>query len=278
MNYNDINSFYDWLEGNILSKSAILLWFALMHQNNKVRWAEEFTVATSVLCVKTRLDEKSVRNARNELYQKGLLDWESRGGNLSAIYRLISVTGIIEGNFPDRMGDKLPDRMGDKMGDKLPVRMGALNNITKQNKTKRNIKEEVVDDAPVPSELPPPKQTICEKVSCEQIVNLYNSICVSLPRVIQLNDSRRVKIKQRIKEFKSIEKFKELFTKSEQTPFLTGENNRGWKANLDWLMENDKNYLKVFEGFYDNNKSHATQVASNFILSDDDLKGVILDE
>lgn len=103
MNYiKELNGFYDWLEINSLSTSAIALWHALMHINNKAGWAEEFTVATSVLCIKTGLSDRTIRNARNELKQKGRIDWKSRKGNQAATYKIISfLSATIADNASD---------------------------------------------------------------------------------------------------------------------------------------------------------------------------------
>lgn len=68
---SEINAFYDWLEINQLSTSAIALWHTIMHINNKAGWVKTFTVAESVLSIKTGLSGRTVRNARNELKQKG---------------------------------------------------------------------------------------------------------------------------------------------------------------------------------------------------------------
>ena len=40
--------------------------------------------------------------------------------------------------------------------------------------------------------------------------------------------------------------------KMQASHFLRGDNKRGWKASFDWLFENDKNWVKVYEGNYDN--------------------------
>lgn len=90
MNYiKEMNAFYDWLEINELSPSAINLWYALMHINNKAGWAETFTVAESVLCVKTGLTDRTLRKVRNELKQKGRIDFASRKGK-APTYKIIS--------------------------------------------------------------------------------------------------------------------------------------------------------------------------------------------
>ncbi|MFW9881342.1 MAG: hypothetical protein ACFFG0_50405, partial [Candidatus Thorarchaeota archaeon] len=93
MNYiKEINAFYDWIELNSISTSGIVLWHGLMHINNKAGWITEFTVSTSVISVKTGLAPRTISKARNELKQKGRIDWKSRKGNQSAIYKIISLS------------------------------------------------------------------------------------------------------------------------------------------------------------------------------------------
>lgn len=92
-----------------------------------------------------------------------------------------------------------------------------------------------------------------EYIPCNEIAELFNGICVSLPKIRSLSDSRKSKIKSRWKELKCIEAFEALFYRVEESNFLTGKAG-SWKCSFDWLVENDKNYLKVMEGNYDNKK------------------------
>jgi hypothetical protein len=45
--------------------------------------------------------------------------------------------------------------------------------------------------------------------------------------------------------------FREAVRRAARTPFLTGAGPAGWRANFDWIVANDTNYLKVLEGRYD---------------------------
>lgn len=91
MNYLiEINRFYDWLETNDIPKSAISLWHALMHVNNKTGWLLKFNVAMSVLELKTGFKSSELFKARNVLQEKQRIIWTPRGGNLSANYQIIS--------------------------------------------------------------------------------------------------------------------------------------------------------------------------------------------
>ncbi len=44
---------------------------------------------------------------------------------------------------------------------------------------------------------------------------------------------------------------REAVRRAAATPFLTGAGPAGWRANFDWIVANDTNYLKVLEGRYD---------------------------
>lgn len=91
MNYiTEINAFYDWLETNSISDSAINLWHAMMAVNNKTGWKREFTVAISTLEGRTKLSKSSIIRARNQLKQSGRIDFKERKGNQSCIYLLIA--------------------------------------------------------------------------------------------------------------------------------------------------------------------------------------------
>lgn len=86
----------------------------------------------------------------------------------------------------------------------------------------------------------------------QEIVDLYNSICISFPSVRTLSDTRKRTIKARLKTF-TLDDFKELFEKAESSSFLKGDNPRKWKATFDWLIK-DANMAKVLDGNYDNQR------------------------
>ena len=68
MNYiAEIKAFYDTLELNPLPSPAIALWHALMSIANKTGWQEEFTVAVSVLVLKSGQNAQAIKRARNRL-------------------------------------------------------------------------------------------------------------------------------------------------------------------------------------------------------------------
>ncbi len=87
------------------------------------------------------------------------------------------------------------------------------------------------------------------RVDYQSIVDFYNESCPSLPRATRVTDKRRGSINAVIKEFGE-DAVKEALLKVESCPHLVGKNDRGWRADFDWLM-NKNNLLKVMEGRYE---------------------------
>lgn len=94
------------------------------------------------------------------------------------------------------------------------------------------------------------------RINYQQIADMYNDICISLPRITTLSDTRKKSIKARLTTY-SVDQFKELFTKAEASDFLKGKNQKNWQANFDWLIK-DSNFAKVLDGNYDNKNASKT--------------------
>ena len=86
-----------------------------------------------------------------------------------------------------------------------------------------------------------------ENNTCQQVVDLYHSICTSFPSVRSLSDARKKAIKARLKTY-TLDDFRQVFEKAEDSSFLKGTDG-GWKASFDWLIK-EANMLKVLEGNY----------------------------
>ena len=90
-----------------------------------------------------------------------------------------------------------------------------------------------------------------------EVVNMWNSVCRTLPRVVKLTDVRRMKIRQRLSEWggtptEQLATLRALLERVEASPFLHGASGRGgWTASFDWFFANESNWVKVSEGNYD---------------------------
>ena len=90
-------------------------------------------------------------------------------------------------------------------------------------------------------------------IDYKQIVDLFNEICTSLPRVQNISDKRKKQIKNIVKQFSP--DFKEVFEKVEKSDFLTGRNGKWTNCGFDWIF-NPSNFVKIIEGNYDNNEKN----------------------
>jgi hypothetical protein len=77
----------------------------------------------------------------------------------------------------------------------------------------------------------------------------------TLPEMRGLTPDRVVRCRERIRNATQsaqfVADFREAVRRAAATPFLCGEGPGGWRANFDWIVANDTNYLKVLEGRYD---------------------------
>jgi hypothetical protein len=84
----------------------------------------------------------------------------------------------------------------------------------------------------------------------------WNSFCEDHPELSktrEITGKRRDKLKLRFSQ-ESFKQFKMILDAIAQQPFCLGVNNRGWKVTLDWLIENDTNFIKVLEMRYRDDK------------------------
>lgn len=85
----------------------------------------------------------------------------------------------------------------------------------------------------------------------QQLADRYNAICTNLPKVVRLTDKRRRAVRLIYDKGYTPEQLDEVFRKAQASSFCTGQNDRHWKADFDWLL-NESNLVKVLEGKYDN--------------------------
>lgn len=99
----------------------------------------------------------------------------------------------------------------------------------------------------------PPSQN----VPYEKIVKIYHEKLPQLPKVEVISNTRKAKLKTCWSQ-KATEHFKpqdlvwwqDYFEYVGRVPFLLGENNKGWRANFDFLI-NLNSLVKVMEGVYE---------------------------
>lgn len=272
MNYIlQLNAFWEWADTHCISSTEIALYVKILSIANKTGWKSRFTVPNSTLAIFTKT---TLTRTRDNLVKHGLITYEKGKKGQSPLYGIVPLYGdesevhtednISEENQDNdenigtdistdigtkndtenigtdigtQIGTDIGTGIGSAIGTDIGSDIGSKNspihklNKTKQNETKTN---NIYPLTPTPSD----------------VVDLFNKVCLSFPKVTRLSDARLRTIKARLKKY-SIGEIEEAFQKAEQSDFLKGTNSRGWRADFDWLMK-EGNIAKVLDGNYDN--------------------------
>jgi hypothetical protein len=145
----------------------------------------------------------------------------------------------------------------------LPSNETTTNNGNMPNKTTETTTNNGNDQTPKnPSQTPKTQAKPTPKPDfSKEMLEIFNQTCPKLPRATQLTPSRKLKLNGLIGNknyrdkdgkpvFESLEDWKTYCEIANESPFLTGNGNRGWRADLDFLL-NPSKIVKIIEGTYE---------------------------
>lgn len=143
----------------------------------------------------------------------------------------------------------------------IPLQSQSIASKVKESKVKES-KEEHTPPIPQSGECESP----LKKIDFNSLLGLYHKTCPSLPKIEKLTDSRKKKMKARFIEMgNDIDKLTKVFEKVEASDFLKGVNGT-FKASFNWIFENDNNWLKIYEGNYDNKPQQQTSLQNQRVI------------
>ena len=225
MNYiAQINAFWDSATTNPLSTGQVSLYFALLHVCNRSNWTEWFAAPNQVLSVLTGLSRSGILKARNELKQRGLIDFQEKATKATKYKVTMANSKQVSTQIGVQDGTQISDTL---------------------YKHKQNEKSST-------DVLPEKTDAFSDQITT--IRELYNSVCGSYPRLVKMSEARKKAIRARLRAGYTVEDFQKLFEMAEASDFLKGKNNRNWSATFDWLVA-DSNMAKVLDGNYTDRKS-----------------------
>lgn len=107
------------------------------------------------------------------------------------------------------------------------------------------------------------------EINFEEIITIFNSVCVEVPRVTKIIESRKKAI-IKILENNTLEEIGQVFRNVAESDYLNGKI-VSWRADFDWIMKPD-NFVKILENNYKNkNNGKTTAKKSNVEYSEDFL-------
>ena len=103
---------------------------------------------------------------------------------------------------------------------------------------------------------PPKARSLVTVGVIDQAVAAWNSMAsrAGLPTCQKLTNARRTKLAARIRDAGGLGGWCSAIEKLEGIPGLLGDNDRGWRAGIDFLLQ-EGSFTKLMEGGYDNWKS-----------------------
>jgi hypothetical protein len=87
-----------------------------------------------------------------------------------------------------------------------------------------------------------------QKSNWKEVVHCWNA-CVKLPKVLSLSGSRQRTVEARLRDKYFRQNYQEAIMRILESPFLMGQNQKGWIANFDWFIQPDS-IAKIMEGRY----------------------------
>ncbi|MFT7880468.1 MAG: helix-turn-helix domain-containing protein [Sulfurimonas sp.] len=206
----------------------------------------------STIVRKASISKGALSYSLNVLENLGFIKREHRkrdnGSNTSTIYTVFADTVLDEERYKKRQElIKKPGSNNEQGG--LVQDMNNPSSDNEQGKGGQSSDNEQLEPLANSNPKDNPKLTMADFL---KIWNKTAEAC-GLSKIVSLTDSRKEKIRNRkskLQNFDSI--FLQACEKIKQSDFLKGVNDRGWKAEFDWIVHNDNNILKIIEGNYDN--------------------------
>jgi hypothetical protein len=96
----------------------------------------------------------------------------------------------------------------------------------------------------------------------KDVIETYNRICQSLPKVTKVTEARKTIAKARLHGC-GMEEIERLFQLAEESDFLSGRAGK-WRASFDWLMK-ESNAVKVLDGNYQNRQEQSKRTGNAYI-------------
>lgn len=235
--YSDINTFRLFLH--------LLLKVNWKEGNFKGTKVERGSLVSSIgrLALETGLTEQEVKTALKHLKKTG--EVTSKATSKFTVFTVVKYNQYQADN--QQLTSEQPAD-NQQVTNEQPAANQQVTTIEEGKKEKREERKKGKREEE--KEAAPPK---AEPIPYSMIRELYNSVCGSYPRLAKLSEARKKAIAARFHSGYTLEDFKKMFQKAEESDFLKGKNDRNWSADFDWMIR-DANMVKILEGKYNDDQ------------------------
>ena len=233
---HDIRIIEDMKNGKDYILFYLKLLLESLDHDGALRFSDEIPYSENMLATITNTNPDTVRSAIKVFSELRMMEIMDDG-----TYYMNQVNKMVGSETKWAQQKRIQRERTNKVNESIEMKADNVLSVSAKCPTEKEIEKE--------KEIEIEKESK-EKKPCQQIADMYNDTCVSLPRCTRLSDSRLKALKARLRKY-SLDDFKLLFEKAEASDFLKGSNGRDWSANFDWLIK-DANMAKVLDGNYDN--------------------------
>lgn len=174
---------------------------------------------------------------------------QAEGLDLDACIRILRAAGPDTAAEKRRAWDR--ERKAEKRADAKVSGGKSTGNPPDGFPNDRDILTPPIPPNGISNEIPPPADENPEiELKPEHVVEAWNELAVrhGLAAVKKLTPERQKKLRTFIRRH-TIDDITEAIAAIPRSPFLLGQNNRGWQASFDWFLE-PRNLTKLTEGTY----------------------------
>jgi hypothetical protein len=178
-----------------------------------------------------------VLNAGRAKIIRGLTHLSTNGDEISIAFGSDSIEVFVANyaKYQETRGRKAMKKAQEQLAINLPIKDTRLKIEDKRLKIEDNrlriedTKLQIQENSPSP------------------LLELWNRVATNLPKIHGLNETRKRKIAALEKQGYSQKDWETLFLTANSTDFLIGKNDRGWRADFDFVL---RSATKILEGSY----------------------------
>ena len=219
---------WEWFDDNITFKVFVYLLLNAQWEDFRYRGYEvprgSLVIGRKRMSKELRMSEQSIRTSLNHLKSTNEITIQSTNK--------FSLVTIVNWDKYQGKDDENNQQTNQQINQQSTNNQPTTNHIIR-NKEYKNIRREEYSVA-----------------DCESVQNLFNDVCYNFPACRNLTKTRLEKVRILLSEF-ALDDIKKVFEKANGSDYLTGKNDRGWRAGFDWIIEVD-NFVKIQDGNFDN--------------------------
>lgn len=245
-----LNAFNQWLEEDNPTDNAIILYYAFLNMFNRRGWPRWAGVDTRRLMSMVRTtSNKTAYRARDALISAGFIEYRPGKKGKASEYRLLerNTRNDTENNTENDIANDTESK-NDTESD---IESDTENDTPNKTKDKDNSSGES-NDSPEDIKSIPDGIDRCTARQMQPVIDAWNALGLQRIKLGDATTTRYKQLKARIKSY-GLDGVMSAIKKIKTSPFLQGDNTRGWVISFDWFIK-PNNFPKVLEGNYDKRK------------------------